>query len=185
MFSLEELSKIVKVFPNAWNNYLKELKEWKIWIPANEATLQCHLYSECLSIMRNNKLFKTPYSIDAEVKEIIKGKRADLSLGFLEEKILTFKAAVVVELKCYPDAELILTDIEKIREYTKGHAISSFFAMIGNPSINMEEVNQKLEEWGIKSDSKEEYYKWDTIKHPIYGGRTFVTLLVAIRGHIE
>jgi len=157
--ALEELKKYASLFPKAWRNFLKRIEKGEIFVPENEAELRCFLFSECLSMMHKKK-FPMRYQITAEDKEILDGKRADLTLGLLPDGRF-----VIIEMKHFPNVNSIKKDIKKLRQFIKSHVIYGFFAMIGNSEYAYEQkVN--LESLGIKRAGKESFYEWHTLKPP-------------------
>ena len=111
--------------------------------------------------MREKK-FPTPYEITAEDKEILEGKRADLTLGLLEDGRF-----VVIELKCFPkDIELVKNDLIKLRDFIKSRVVYGFFAMIGNSKYAYEK-KLDLESLCVEKDDEYSFYEWRIIKHPI------------------
>lgn len=92
--------------------------------------------------------FPRPYEITVEDKEVQKGKRADITLGFLEDKLKRF---VVVELKHFPDDVSITEDLTKLHEFVKTHTIHGFFGMIGSSKYGYrQKIN--LKRLGIGED---------------------------------
>lgn len=117
--------------------------------------------------------FPTPYLISAEVK-ILEGKRADLTLGVLNEE----KPLVAVEIKCFPTDPDVVVDLrDKLSKYVRNErAIFSFFAMIGD-SKYVNENSLDLEELGFEKDGKFSFYEWRTLKPP-YSNISLETLMV-------
>lgn len=173
----EPLSKYLKyrdIFPKAWKRFLINVEEGKIFSPekGQEAVLRCHLFSECLLVMREEEL-PTPYLISAEV-EILEGKKADLTLGVLDEE----NPLVAVEIKCFPtDLDVVADLIDKLGEYVGNErVIFSFFAMIGD-SKYVNEHSLDLEKLGLEKDGKFSFYEWRTLKSP-YSNISLETLIV-------
>ena len=172
--SLEEFHKYRDVFPKAWKRFLKRIEEGEILHPAKgqEALLRYHLFAECLLVMRE-EMFSTPYLISAEV-EISAGKRADFTLGVLDEG----RPLVAVEIKCFPrDLDIVVDLVEKIGEYVRNdRVIYGFFAMIGDGKyINAQSLD--LTTLGIEKDGEYSFYEWYTLK-PTLSDVSVETLLV-------
>jgi len=155
----KELKKYASLFPKAWSNFLKDVEKGKIFVPSNEAELRCFLFSKCLLVMRRNR-FPIPYQITAEDKEILEGRRADLTLGLLEDGRF-----VTIEIKYFPSVDLIKNDLRKLRDFVKSHVIYGFFAMIGNSKYTYEQ-KVDLESLGVEKDGKYSFYEWRMIKPP-------------------
>lgn len=175
----EPLSKYLKyrdVFPKAWKRFLINVNEGKIFYPGQgqEAVLRYHLFSECLSVMCEEK-FPIPYLISAEVK-ILEGKRPDLTLGVLDEE----KPLVAVEIKCFPTDPDIRGDLNKLKKYVRNESvIFSFFAMIGD-SKYVNEHSLDLEKLGLEKDGKFSFYEWRALKSP-YSNIPLETLIVGFK----
>jgi len=149
----EIIQKYAQVFPQAWRKYLKKIESSEIWLPMNEAEMQCMLFSECLLEMKEKNLDK-PFQIFAEDREITKGKRADISLGKLEDGRF-----VVVELKSFPEYQPVENDIKKLLEYVNKNVMYGYFGMIAYRKYNYKE-NIDLDCLGILEDSQHSFYEW-------------------------
>lgn len=172
---IEELKRYAQIFPKAWKKFLTKLENEEIYIPMNEAEMRCYLFSECLSIMHEEN-FPKPFEITVEDKEILEGKRADISLGLLKDGKF-----VGVELKRFPDFESIKDDIKKLSEFVKNKVIFTFFGMIANSKYNYKK-NINLESLGIQQEGDNSFYEWSLIEPPTAKIK-LETLLVGIRGH--
>ena len=151
------------------------IQSGNIYSPMNEAEMRCHLFSECLSIMREGQ-FPKPCEITTEDREIIEGKRADISLGLLEDGRF-----VVIELKCFPEYESIKEDIEKLLGYVRRKAVFGFFGMIANSKYDYEKKID-LEALGIQKEGEHSFYEWSLVQPPNKEIK-LLTLLVGLRGH--
>ncbi|MDH5743164.1 MAG: hypothetical protein OEZ52_06445 [Candidatus Aminicenantes bacterium] len=172
---IEELKAYAEIFPKAWRRFLVNIESGDIYAPMNEAEMRCYLFSECLSIMREGQ-FPKPCEITAEDKEILEGKRADISLGLLEDGRF-----VVIELKLFPEYEPVKEDIEKLLRYVRSNAVFGFFGMIANSEYDYERKID-LEALGIQKEGEHFFYEWSLIQPP-NDERKLVTLLVGLRGH--
>ncbi|MEM2146869.1 MAG: hypothetical protein QW279_16010 [Candidatus Jordarchaeaceae archaeon] len=179
------LKRYFMVFPDAWNDFLKNVEKGDFPVPSNEAELRSYLFAKCLEIMRRKK-FEKPYEIFAEDKEIFEGRKADLALGWLEDGRF-----VAIELKHGPSIEGIRMDIEKLQKFVKSRAIFGFFAMIGNSKyeyqkyLNLKDLGIQLElREPLKAtlafkDGEKSFYQWRLIKAPFLSVQ-LETLLVGI-----
>lgn len=114
--------------------------------------------------------------IRARDKELLEGKRADISLGLLKDGKF-----VVVELKHFPEFEPIKNDIEKLLEYVRSKAVFGFFGMIADSKYSYEKkIN--LKDFGIQEEGEHSFYEWSLIESP-HSKIKLETLLVGIRGH--
>ena len=168
----QELKKYASLFPKAWRNFLRDVEKGKIFVPSNEAELRCFLFSRCLLMMRRNR-FPIPYQITAEDKEILEGKRADLTLGLLEDGRFA-----TVEIKHFPSVDSIKNDLRKLRDFVESQVIYGFFAMIGNSKYTYEQ-RVDLKSLGVERDGKYSFYEWRTIKPP-YSDISIDTLIVGL-----
>lgn len=180
------LRKYFLVFQSAWQDFLKASEKGEFFVPFNEEELRCFLFAKCLEIMRQKK-FEKPYEIFAEDKEIIKGTRADIALGWLEDGKF-----VAIELKHFPSLEGIKADIKRLQEFVKSRAVFGFFAMIGNSKFEYKK-NLNLKDLGIKlelsepleatldfnGEGEKSFYQWKLVKFPA-AQRPLETLLVGI-----
>ena len=172
---IKKLERYSKIFPKAWNRYIKNIKSGDVYAPMNEAEMRGHLFSECLSILREEQ-FPKPYGITTEDRDIMKGKIADISLGLLEDGRF-----VVIELKLFPEYEPVKEDIEKLLRYVRSNAVFGFFGMIANSEYDYERKID-LEALGIQKEGEHFFYEWSLVQPP-NDERKLVTLLVGLRGH--
>ena len=172
---IKELKRYAEIFPKAWKRYIKNIESGDVYAPMNEAGMRSHLFSECLSIMREGQ-FPKPCEITTEDREIMKGKRADISLGLLEDGRF-----VVIELKCFSEYEPVKDDIKKLLKYVRSNAVFGFFGMIANSRYDYERKID-LEALGIQKDGEHYFYEWSLVQPP-NDERKLVTLLVGLRGH--
>lgn len=171
---LKELHRYRDIFPKAWKRFLKRIEDGEILHPAKgqEAVLRYHLFSECFSVMREER-FSTPYLISAEAK-ILSGKIADFALGVLDEG----RPLVTVEIKCFPtDLDVVADLVEKIGEFVRTeNVIYGFFAMIGDAKrINAQSLD--LNTLGVEKNAKHSFYDWHNLMSP-FSDASIVTLLV-------
>jgi len=151
--------KHARLVPDAWNRYLAKLKKGEYYYPLNEADMRCHIFCECLGVMRR-KGFDKPYEIFAEDKEIYEGKRADLVVGLREKEGAAFLA---VELKHHRTVEEIKEDILKLREAVKEKAFWGFFLMLG-PETYRYRSKLDLNALDIEEDGRDSAFTWSKIK---------------------
>jgi hypothetical protein len=181
------LRKYFTIFQSAWEDFLKSSERGDFFVPFNEEELRCFMFAKCLEIMRQKK-FEKPYEIFAEDKEIVKGARADLALGWLEDGKF-----VAVELKHFPSREGIRRDIKKLQGYVENRAVLfCFFAMIGD-SKNEYQKYLNLKDMGIKQEilatdkaamvfkkeGEKSFFQWKVVKFLAFE-RPLETLLVGI-----
>ena len=172
---IKKLKRYAAIFPKAWRRYITNIESGDVYSPMNEAEMRCHLFSECLSIMREGQ-FPKPCEITAEDKEIMEGKRADISLGLLEDGRF-----VVIELKLFPEYEPVKEDIERLLGYVRSKAVFGFFGMIANSRYDYEKKID-LEALGIQKEGEHSFYEWSLVQPPNEEMK-LVTLLVGLRGH--
>jgi hypothetical protein len=181
------MRKYFMVFLDAWQDFLEDLKKGEFHVPSKEEGLRCLLFAKCLEIMRQKK-FEKPYEIFVEDKEIVKGTRADIALGWLEDGRF-----VAVEVKDGPDAEKIKADIKKLQRYVKSGVLFGFFAMIGDSKyeyrtyLNLKElgIKQEIQEADeeatidFKGEGEQSFYQWKKVKPKYYEG-SLETLIVGL-----
>jgi len=180
------LKKYFGVFQGAWQDFLEASEKGEFLVPFNEEELRCFLFAKCLEIMRRKK-FEKPYEIFAEDKEISKGTRADIALGWLEDGRF-----VAIELKHFPSLEGIRADIKRLQGFVKSRAVFGFFAMIGDSKneyqkyLNLKDlgIQQEIREpdeatINFKGEGEKSFYQWKLVKFPA-AQRPLETLLVGI-----
>lgn len=170
---IKKTKRYAKIFPKAWRRYITNIESGDVYAPMNEAEMRCHLFSECLSILREGQ-FPKPCEITTEDREIMEGKRADISLGLLEDGRF-----VVIELKTFPEYEPVKEDIEKLLRYVRSKTVFGFFGMIANSRYDYEKKID-LEALGIQQEGEHSFYEWSLVQPPNEEIK-LETLLVGLR----
>jgi len=151
----EEAVKYFRLFNDAWDNFLNELRDGILVLPWVEGSIRCYLFAECLKFMRERN-FEAPYQIWAE--ENYGRLRADITLGSLGRGR---KRVLAVEIK-YVGAmdktmrQAVEQDIRKLDEYSE-HTVCGCFTMIDTSQSYKE--NLDLESLGLKR----QHWKWRTL----------------------
>jgi hypothetical protein len=144
---------IQDIFEEACEHVLRSYERKEIFF-FSEEDLKCVLFSECLFLMKRQKI-ETPYPIWTEEKGFEKPLTPDLILGRKRE--------VVVETKFFsrtiPDKHKIgevMRDLQKLDRYLSEGASFANFILIDESGVlkKIPELN-KLESWKeIKRDDK-------------------------------
>ena len=115
----DPMEKYANVFVDACKELLDSWERGEV-LMRSEADLRCHLFSECLRLMKERN-FERPYEISVE--QNMKGKRPDLTLGWrATETDEGERWAVVVEIKWVETTDKVTKsgveeDMLKLGEY--------------------------------------------------------------------
>ncbi len=141
------MKKYDDVFVAAWTGLLNAWEKEEILL-RNEADLRCHLFSECLRLMKERN-FEKPYEISVE--HALKGRlRPDLTLGY--QPISREKGeswTVVVEIKWIGATDKVTkgeveTDMRKLADYSKDNAgVLCYLLLIDETKRYRDELKQE------------------------------------------
>lgn len=109
--------------------------------PRLEADLRCHLFSDCLRLMKERNCAK-PYEISVE-KVLTKREKPDLTLGYLDTS--GERWAVVVEIKWVGSLDKVTKgSVEKdMRKLAKRRGIFCYMALIDETTRYRKEIERE------------------------------------------
>lgn len=139
------------------DDYLKGIIFFKA-----ESDLQFHLFSNCLSVMKERK-FTLPYQISSNVGLFSPQQKIDLVLGnnnvTVEIKFEPDNITLSNSRKNVVDRDNIYKDIERIKEYGEKGVEHSFFLLLDEDGQHKRNLKVNPNDWKIlKTNQGKESY---------------------------